>query len=99
MVRYTSSCSLKVSETSQNNCCSQPVNCHGHAIVDIREVVPAIGVAEGVGGLPFAQFRSVVAEEEGVAKFADVRFAGEEASALSLSPKAVIRTGVYPSSE
>ena len=57
---------------------SQSINCHGHAIIDIREIVPAVGVAEGVGGLPFALFGAVVAEEESVAEFAHQRLAGEE---------------------
>ena len=57
---------------------SPPVNRHGYAIIDIREIVPAVGVAEGVGGLPFALFGAVVAEEKGVAEFAHQRLAGEE---------------------
>ena len=35
-------------------------------------------MAEGVGGLPFALFRSVVAEEEGIAKLTNQRLAGKE---------------------
>ena len=49
-----------------------------HSVIDIREIVPSIGVAEGIGGLPFALFGAVVAEEESIAEFAHQRLAGEE---------------------
>ena len=54
------------------------IDSRSYFIIHIREIVPPIGVAEGVGSLPFALFGAVVAEEESVAEFAHQRLAGEE---------------------
>ena len=44
----------------------------------VRQIVPSIGVSEGVGGEPLAVVGSVVPQEEGVAQAIDLRLAGEE---------------------
>ena len=50
---------------------------------DIREIVPAVRVAERVGGLPFALVRTVVAEEKGIPEIVNLRLAGEEDGGIS----------------
>ncbi len=44
----------------------------------VRQVVPAVGVAKGVCGEPFAVVGAVVPQQEGVAEAIDKRLAGEE---------------------
>ena len=64
--------------------CSSNIYFCNHAVIDVREIVPAVGVAKGIGGLPFTLFRAVVAEEEGVAKLAHQRLPGEECLIASI---------------
>ena len=47
-------------------------------IITIREIVPSIGIAKRIAGLPLALIGAIVAEEEGVAELSDMRFAGKE---------------------
>ena len=50
-----------------------------HPVVAIRQVVPSVGIAEGVCGEPLAVVGAVVAEEEGVAQgVVHLGLAGEE---------------------
>ena len=44
----------------------------------VGQPVPAVGVAEGIGGEPLAEARAVVAHQERMAEAVDVRLAGEE---------------------
>ena len=47
-------------------------------IFTIREIIPSIGIAEGIGGEPFTLVGAIIPEQEGIAQFADIRLAGEE---------------------
>ena len=78
---------------------STRINAINYLIPAVRHLVPAVGVSQRVCGLPLAEARTIVAEEEGVAEAVHVRLAGEERTrrargrALPVSPKAVISTG------
>ena len=56
-------------------------------VVAIRQLIPAIGIAHGVGGLPLAVFGSVAAHQERIAKLADEGLAGEERSRITAFTK------------
>ena len=49
-----------------------------HFVLHICEIIPPIGVAEGIGGEPFAEASAVVTHEERMAEAINERLAGEE---------------------
>lgn len=55
-----------------------PVNPSSYSIIDIGEIIPPVGIAERVCGLPLAEICAVVTEQEAIPQSFDFRLAGEE---------------------
>lgn len=77
--------------------CAPQIHCARHPIPTVREQIPAVGVAERVGGLPLGEVGAVVAHQERAAEPLDQRLAREER--MPPSPKAVSAAAVLRSAD
>ena len=69
---------VKYSRTLTIRAETQPIYAIRHPIIAVRQLVPAVWVAEGIDGEPLAETRAVVAEEKRMAEAVNERLAGEE---------------------
>ena len=80
-------------DLQSDSLCAPQIHCARHPIPTVRERIPAVGVAERVGGLPFREVCAVVAHQERAAEALDQRLAREER--MPPSPKAVSAAAEY----